>query len=172
MSTYASFKANVFARGVSICVVCLALTASVAAQQNAPDFSSNDVGWVAAGDLIGVPGGPPLVGNDPHHPYIPNGTGKQPTYRIADLTNPNLKPWVKERMKRDNDEVLAGKIGFTPRSSCMPAGVPGFLNYGGPNPYYLIQTPKQVSIIFTGDQQVRRVYLNVPHSMNPTPSWY
>jgi hypothetical protein len=25
---------------------------------------------------------------------VPNGTGKQPTYRIADLTNPNLKPWV------------------------------------------------------------------------------
>ena len=34
-------------------------------------------------------------------------------------------------MKKDNDEVLAGKIGITPRSSCMPAGVPAFMNYGG-----------------------------------------
>jgi hypothetical protein len=27
-------------------------------------------------------------------------------------------------------------------------------------------------IIFSGDQQVRRVYLDVPHSANPKPSWY
>src|SRR5215469_10919174 len=171
MSTYASFKANVFARGVSICVVCLALTASVAAQQNAPDFSSNDVGWVAAGDLIGVPGGPPLVGNDPHHPYIPNGTGKQPTYRIADLTNPNLKPWVKERMKRDNDEVLAGKIGYTPRSSCKPAGVPGFMAMGGGS-LFVIQSPKEVMLVFDGNLETRHIYLNVPHATNSKPSWY
>jgi hypothetical protein len=103
---------------------------------------------------------------------VPNNVGRQPTYRIADLTHPSLKPWVKERMKKDNDEVLAGKIGFTPRSSCMPAGVPGFMNYGGPNPYYLIQTPKQVAILFSGDEQVRRIYLDVPHSTNPKPSWY
>jgi hypothetical protein len=64
---------------------------------------------------------PGIVCVDPAHPYVPNGTGAQPTYRIADLTNPNLKPWVKERMKKDNDEVLAGKIAFTPRSSCRRA---------------------------------------------------
>jgi hypothetical protein len=29
-----------------------------------------------------------------HHPYVPNNVGKQPTYRIADLTNPLLKPWA------------------------------------------------------------------------------
>jgi hypothetical protein len=45
------------------------------------------------------------VSNDPLHPYIPNGTGKQPTYRITDLTNPNLKPWAKEQMKKDNDDA-------------------------------------------------------------------
>jgi hypothetical protein len=33
-------------------------------------------------------------------------------------------------MKKDNDDVLAGKIAFTARSSCMPAGVPGFMAYG------------------------------------------
>jgi hypothetical protein len=27
-------------------------------------------------------------------------------------------------MKKDNDEVLAGKIAHTPGSSCKPAGVP------------------------------------------------
>ena len=90
-----------------------------------------------------------------------------------DLTNPNLKPWVKEVMKKDNDEVLAGKIAFTPSSSCMPAGVPGFLALGGNNnPYWFVQTPKEVVIMRAADSQVRRIYLDVPHSPNPRPSWY
>ena len=44
--------------------------------------------------------------------------------------------------------------------------------YGGPTPVYFIQMPKQVWMIFSGDHQVRRVYLDVPHSENPKPSWY
>ena len=57
-----------------------------------------------------VPGVLPApVVSDPAHPFVPNGVGKQPTFRIADLTNPNLKPWVKEYMQKDIDEVLAGK---------------------------------------------------------------
>src|SRR5437879_3348812 len=154
--------------------ICAALAPQVAAQQKAspPDFSLNQVGWITTGEITGVAGGPPIPRQDPAHAYVPNNIGRQPTYRIADLSNPNLKPWVKERMKKDNDEVLAGKIAFTARSSCMPAGVPLFMAYGGANPFYFVQTPKQVWMIFSGDQQVRRVYLDMPHSANPKPSWY
>ena len=109
--------------------------------------------------------------DDPAHPFVPNGVG-QATYRIADLTNPNLKPWVKEHMRQDIAEVLAGELAYTPRSSCMMAGVPAFMAYGGGEPVYFVQTPKQVWIIYSGDQQVRRVYMDVPHTPNPTPSWY
>ena len=90
---------------------------------------------------------------------------------MGDVSNPNLKPWVKERMRRDNDEVLAGKIAFTPRSSCWPAGVPGFFTYPV-RPVYFLQTPKEVVIIYSGDEQVRHVYLDTAHSEHPTPSWY
>jgi hypothetical protein len=139
-----------------------------------PDFSANNVGWVGLNGggpfFEPVSGRVPPVSQDPAHPFVPNGVGKQPTYRIADLSNPNLKPWVKERMKKDNDEVLAGKVAFTAGSSCMPAGVPGFMGYGGPNPTYFLQTPKVVWIIHS--EQVRRVYMDVPHSENPKPSWY
>jgi hypothetical protein len=156
--------------------------APAAAQQKAapPDFSSNQFGWVGVGGGFGTGGAvfspvagqlPPVV-DDPAHRFVPNGTQAQPTYRIADLSNPNLKPWVKEHMKKDNDEVLAGKIAFTARSSCMPAGVPGFMAYGGPTPLYFVQTPKEVWMIFSGDHQVRRVYMDVPHSEAPKPSWY
>ena len=149
---------------------------AVAQQKGVPDFSSNQVGWVGLNgggpSFAPVPGQVAPVASDPAHPFVPNGAGAQPTYRIADLTNPNLKPWVKERMKKDNDEVLAGKVAFTARSSCMPAGVPGFMAFGGATPVYFVQTPKEVLMIFEGDAQVRRVYLDVPHSENPKPSWY
>ena len=146
----------------------------VSAQQKAspPDFSSNQVRWVTAngGEFVAVPGSPAPLRQDPAHPFVGNGQGKQPTYRIADLSNPNLKQWVKDAMKKDNDEVLAGKIAFTARQSCRPAGVPNYMLFGGP--FYFVQTPKEVLILFEGDQQVRRVYLDVPHSANPKPSWY
>jgi hypothetical protein len=161
---------------LALAALTAATPVQVSAQTAPPDFSlKGTAGWLATtGDFVPVPGatGAGPMKSDPRHPYVPNGVGRQPTYRIADLTHPSLKPWIKERMQKDNEEVLAGKIGFTPRSSCMPAGVPGFMNYGGPNPYYLIQTPKQVLILFSGDQQVRRVYLNERHSANPKPSWY
>jgi hypothetical protein len=155
-----------------------AATAPAFAQQKAapPDFSSNQVGWVGVNG--GGPGFEPVAGrlppvsSDPTHPFVPNGAGRQPTYRIADLANPNLKPWVKEHMRKDNAEVLAGKIAFTARSSCLPAGVPGFMAYGGANAVYFLQSPRQVWMIYSGDQQVRRIYLDVPHSANPKPSWY
>ena len=154
----------------------VAVQPTSAQQKEVPDFSSGGVGWqnigLTRGNFSSVPGEPPPVANDPAYPYVPNATGAQPNYRIADLSNPNLKPWVKEAMKKDNDEVLAGKIAFTASSSCMPAGVPGFMAYGGATPLYFIQTPKEVWLIFTMDHQVRRIYMDVPHSENPRTSWY
>ena len=139
-----------------------------------PNFTPNPtVGWIGVGGIRPIPGTVAPLAQDPKHPFVPNGTNQQPTYRIADLSHPNLKPWVKEVMKKDNDEVLAGKIAFTSGSSCTLAGVPAFLTLGGnQNPYRFIQTPKEVRILRDADSQVRRVALNVPHSANPKPSWY
>jgi hypothetical protein len=150
------------------------LPAAAQEKTNPPIFSWDlTVGWIGMGDFQPVPGRVPPVTSDPKHPFVPNGARAQPTYHIADLTNPNLKPWVKAIMQKDNDEVLAGKIAFTPSQSCMPSGVPGFLALGGnQNPYWFLQTPKEVWIMRAADSQVRRVYLDVPHSPNPTPSWY
>src|SRR5438445_13122670 len=175
MRTFTS-AAKFFGGGVLTGLVCAALAPEVAAQESttAPDLSTNQTAWIGmGGDFLPIPGapGPKPVTFDPKHPYVPNNTGRQPTYRIADLTHPNLKPWVKERMKKDNDEVLAGKIAFTARSSCRPGGVPGFALFGV-RPVYFVQTPKEVAIIYSGDAQVRHVYLDVPHSENPAASWY
>src|SRR6202166_2864804 len=154
--------------------------ASILAQQKAatPDFSSNLTGWVGLNGggpyLEADPGRQPgPVVSDPAHPFVPNGVGQQPTFRIADLTNPNLMPWAKELMKKDIDEILAGKkSAFTAQSSCVPAGVPFFMGYGGPDPIVFLQTPKEVWMIWTEDNQLRRVFMNVPHSAKLKPSWY
>jgi hypothetical protein len=39
-------------------------------------------------------------------------------------------------------------------------------------PIFFVQSPKLVLMIFAGDAQIRHVYLDVPHSTHPKPSWY
>ena len=155
-----------------VSLLSIELAGPVAAQPigSPPDFSSSNVGWVAPirAQFIAVPGSPKPVSDDPAHP--PYRQGGQ-TYRISDVSNPNLKQWAKDVMKKDNDEVLAGKIAYTARTSCNPAGVPGFMMFSV-HPVFFLQTPAEVTMIYEGDHQVRRVYLNVPHSANPPPSWY
>ena len=158
-------------------LVATAVPAAAAAQTAVPDFSSNLAGWVGLNGggpfYEPVPGRVPPVASDPAHPFVPNGAARQPTFRIADLSNPNLKPWVKERMRKDIDELLAGKkSAFTPQSSCVPAGVPFFMGYGGPDPLVFLQTPKQIWIAWREDNQTRRIYMDVPHSASLKPSWY
>jgi hypothetical protein len=152
--------------------------ARLAAEQGAsiPDFSSKDAAWVfGLGDYIAIPGEPSPTRNDPAHRYVSNNefraSGAQPTYRIADLSNPNIKPWAKEIMKRENDKALSGQMPYSARASCMPSGVPAFM-MAAVEPIHFMQTPKQVTMIFSGDAQIRRVYLDVPHSANLKPSWY
>ncbi len=171
------FAARLLAGGTAILAAAI-FVAGAAAQTPAspPDFYSNETAWQGGNgvNFIAVPGSPRPVTNDPAHPHISNGEATrrniQPTYRIADLTNPNLKQWAKDVMKKDNDEVLAGKVGYTPGSSCKPAGVPAFMLDGGP--FFFVQTPKKVTIIAQGGPDVRHIYMDAPHSKNIKPSWY
>ena len=160
-------------------LACTTGIPKVAAEQGAsvPDFSANNAAWVLTNpEYVAIPGGPSPTRNDPGHPAISNNafrsTGAQPSFRVADLSNPNIMPWAKEIMKRENDKVLAGGMPYAARSSCMPAGVPAFMGFALVEPMYFVQTPKQVTMVFEGDAQVRRVYMDVPHSANPKPSWY
>jgi hypothetical protein len=73
-------------------------------------------------------------------------------------------------MKKDNDEVLAGKTAYTPGSSCKPYGVPAIWNSGGP--FFFMQTPKEVVIISETDRFARHIYLNASHAADLKPSYY
>ena len=153
---------------------------TIAAQQRAPvpDFTiDNKSAWLMVGDdFLPPPSGPGPVTFDKRYPYVDNGAarraGTQPTYRVADLSNPILKPWVVEEMRKANDWVLAGKVPFRARERCYPAGVPGWVIYTLAEPISILQSDKQVTMINQGGPEVRRIFLDVPHSANPKPSWY
>ena len=142
-----------------------------------PDFApNNSVGWIAfGGQFIPPPSGAGPIADDPAHPRVTNEDfrlrGKQPTFPVADLTNPILQPWVREELKKRNDRILAGKPAYTRPASCWPIGVPGFALYPV-YPVYFIQTPKEVVMIWSEDHQVRHVYLDQQHSARPKPSWF
>ena len=97
--------------------------------------------------------------------------GAQAMFPIGDLSAPILQPWAREQMRQRNERVLAGKPGFSQQASCWPVGVPAFLTYAV-QPVYFVQSPKEVLMIWQADHQIRHVYMNVPHSPNPKPSWF
>jgi hypothetical protein len=154
---------------------CLPLGLAYAADKKAdiPKLESSTVGWAKAADDFEPPqSGPGPVTSDKDHPYVPNGFGRQVTFRIADLTNPILKPWVIEKMREQNELAAAGKRAYEARANCRPGGVPGFLVMGRVNPLYFVQGKNEVILINEGGPEVRRVLLDVPHSAHPKISPY
>ena len=157
-------------------VGAVAASCPLPAAETIPDFSGDGtVAWVlddTIDDFLPPASGPGPITFDPAHPYIPNFRPQQPTYRVADLGNPILQPWAREQMKKTNDAVLAGKVPFRARERCWPIGVPGFVINSLIAPFRFYQMAKEIVIIDEGGPEVRHVYLDVPHSAAPKPSWY
>jgi hypothetical protein len=146
------------------------------AKDGIPELASSSFAWLAAGaDWIQPPSGMRgPIQNDPDHPFHGNTAGPgQVTLRIGNYKDPVLKPWAAAQMLASNEEVLSGKRGlpFAAQSRCYPGGVPGQLLYPA-EPFYFIQTPTQVWMIWQRDHMVRRIYLTNKHSDKVKPSWF
>jgi hypothetical protein len=152
----------------------LALANGADNETGIPQLESAVAGWSKVADDFEPPvSGPGPVTYDKDHPYVPNNdAGRQVTFRIADLTNPILKPWAIEKMREQNELAASGKRAYEARASCRPGGVPGFLVMGRVNPLYFVQAKSQVLLINEGGPEIRRVFLNVPHSAHPRLSPY
>lgn len=155
----------------------LTFAAADGATSSLPDFEiGSGMAWREIGDeFLPPPSGPGPVTNDPAHPFRSNGAvrlGQTPTYHIGDLTNPILQPWVAEQMRKDNEAVLAGGVAFRPNERCIPGGVPEFVLIARIAPFFFLQTPEEVTIFNQNGPEIRRIFLNVPHSANVKPSWY
>ena len=148
-------------------------SASQSGSENVPDLSG---GWARTGNLVetfeAIPGsaaaGPMLV--DPKHPHIEGGTGSEVQW-VSQLDNPILKPETRAKLKAITDLELSGISHLKDEGLCLPSGVPMLLNRRGAA-VRILQTRTQVVILNARDNQVRFIYLDVPHSKNPKPSWY
>jgi hypothetical protein len=146
-----------------------------------PNLASTQFAWLAEGaDWKDPPRGTSGHGrikNDPNYPFLGNvearRLGRQPTLRIGDAKDPVLKPWAAKEMADSNEEALSGKIDvpFAAQARCWPGGVPGQLLYPA-EPFYFIQTPQEVWMIWQRDHMVRRIYLRDKHSDNVKPDWF
>ncbi len=176
-----SAPAGKFMPGVLAGAACLAgsLNFSALAQvASPPNFAPNSsIGWYAYNRLFIAPAsGPGPVMQDQALPYVSNDefrvTGRQPTQRVADLSNPILQPWARDVLRKHNEIALSGKRVPSPTASCWPKGATPFLLSPMTQPMYFIQGPKEVVMILTRFNDVSRVYLTDKHSPNVKPSWY
>ena len=149
------------------------LAGAAAPPDDAPDLTAGGAGWQNThNDFILPSSGPGPVTWDPAHPFVGNGGGRGPvTLRVADLSNPILMPWVRDVLKKLNDDALAGKEQRSPTSLCRPNGVPGMILLRN-EPLFIAQTATEVTFLYQSDHQFRHIYLNVPHSAKVKPSWY
>jgi hypothetical protein len=154
-----------------------AATAQTALKDGIPALASMNFAWLALGvDWLDPPAGLGRgpVRQDPAYPYHGNRDGPgQVTPHIGNAKDPVLKPWAAKQMQDSNDEVLTGKRGlpFSAQSFCYPGGVPEQLLTPA-QPFYFIQTPDQVWMIWESDHMVRRIYMTDRHSEVVQPSWF
>jgi hypothetical protein len=167
---------------IGLLAAALASTVLAApAKDSIPNLSSREFGWQHNVEDWEDP--PPGSGhgpikNDPAYPYLSNAQanaiGGQATVRIVNTRDPILKPWAATLMQATNEELLRGHatmVPFTAQSRCYPGGVPGQLLWPF-EPFYIIQTPEIVYMLWQRDHWVRRIHMRDKHSENVKPSWF
>jgi hypothetical protein len=154
-----------------------AAPAETPARDKIPELASAEFAWLVLGvDWLDPPPGfgRGPIRQDPAYPFHGNRDGPgQVTPHIGNTKDPVLKPWAAKQMQDSNDEVLSGKrsLPFSAQSTCYPGGVPEQLLTPA-QPFYFIQTPKIVWMIWESDHMVRRIYMTDRHSETVKPSWF
>src|SRR5690349_15129349 len=96
-------------------------------------------------------------GREAHNYPKPYMKGRQ----ITDgYNNEYLKAWVVEALQRDDLVSRSGKTVVTPHSICYPEGIPYV--FGGAV-MQILQTPKEVTMLFGDTGQMRTIYMNRQH---------
>jgi hypothetical protein len=88
---------------------------------------------------------------------------------VGDYTNPILKPWAADVVKKYGEISLAGITFPSPSNQCWPEPVPFIFKHGA---IQMLQQPHQITILYNEDHEVRHVRMNEPHPAQVTPSWH
>jgi hypothetical protein len=147
------------------------------AASSIPDFSNNNSAWLKTSNLwLDPPAGNGLgpLHTDPAHPFRNRGVDTKGrddsgSGRVGDWHDPNLKPVAVAQVKKWGDEEAKGHIQTTASAGCFPTGVPGMHLMN--EPLYILQTPKEVTMMWQRGPYIRHIAMNVPHSKNPKPTW-
>ena len=145
------------------------------AQTGIPDFSSADKAWVRIGIPFLDPETGRILGEHPDYKFATrdvDAAGRDTNGRVnvPEWRDPNFKPLVAQKMKAIAAEALKEIIRVTPQASCWPGGTPGQMIFN--EPMFMLQTPEKITLLYQRDHFVRHIYMNVPHSKAPKPSWF
>ena len=104
------FNTALLAGGMFTALLCAGVVSAAVDANRIPDLMAGGNGWNPAGGMTPVPGSPPPVAQDPKVKFVGNNTNRQadgsydqPTWRYADLNNPNLTQFAKDGLKKAND---------------------------------------------------------------------
>jgi hypothetical protein len=88
---------------------------------------------------------------------------------VGDYKNPILQPWAAAVVKRFGEMSTAGMTYGNPSNQCWPFGMPFiYKNFM----IQMLQQPDKITILYSGDHEVRRIRMNASHPSPLTPSWY
>jgi hypothetical protein len=157
----------------SVALLVVSAAAAQSPSRDYPDFSGSWESTNAFG-LKNPPMGPGPIGDLEGYSHFGFGVDEA---RRRNTSNPwignyrssILTPWAADILKSAAETAIRGEDPFWAQSNCWPGGPAAVLWADG---HYFIQTPRVVYIIYARDHDVRRVYLNQPHTTNPAPSWY
>src|SRR6266850_3468118 len=88
---------------------------------------------------------------------------------VGDYKSPILQPWAAAVVKRFGEMSLAGITFPNPSNQCWPQPMPFIFKQFQ---VQLLQQPDKITMLYSGDHEVRRVRMNALHSSPLKPSWY
>jgi hypothetical protein len=88
---------------------------------------------------------------------------------VGDYTNPILQPWAAEVVKKYGEISLAGVTFPNPSNQCWPEPVPFIFKHGS---MQMLQQPKQITILYNENHEIRHVRMNESHPAQVTPSFH
>jgi hypothetical protein len=83
---------------------------------------------------------------------------------VGDYTNPILQPWAAEIVKKFGEMSLAGVTYGNPSNQCWPEPPPFIYKQAL---VLILQQPDTITMVYSGNMDVRRVRMNQPHMKTP-----
>jgi hypothetical protein len=127
----------------------------------------------AAAAATDVPVGPGSLSGVWTNADYPRNAGFQPREHIRKTVEgkvPPLLPWAAALLEQRVKASEAGKVFASPKSQCLPAGVPAMMFPAG-SPLQILENPGQVTILVEEPNFFRIIPLNQKHEDDPDPSF-